>query len=345
MRVLIIGGTGVISSGITPLLLRRGDEVVLYNRGASGVEFEGGFELVRGDRNDFAQFETAMKRQRPFDCVVDMIGFVPAQVESDIRAFRGRTGQFIFCSTVDVYQKPARRYPITESEPRRAVPEFRYAYDKVACERLLEAAYHPSDFPLTIIRPAHTYVRRLVHTLRGGTYWVDRLRRGMPVICHGDGQSLWGSCHRDDVAKAFVNAIGNRKAIGEDYHVTGEEWMTWDQIYAHIADAAGGPPPELVHIPTDLLVRAVPEAEWCGLNFQYDNIFDNSKAHRDLGFEYTVQFPEGSRSAVQALLQRGEVENADAHTWYDDVISEWRAMSGRFASALQAARAPNTPGG
>ncbi len=326
MRVLIIGGTGVISTGITPRLLERGDEVVLFNRGNTRPEFSGDYELIIGDRSDHESFERTMQSQEPFDCVIEMIGFTPGEVESDIRAFKGRTSQFIFCSTIDVYTKPAEIYPITETAERSPVASFPYAFDKARCEQILESA-HGDDLPVTIIRPAHTYVRRLVHTLREGSYWIDRMRKSMPVIVHGDGQSFWGSTHRDDVARAFVNAVGNDSAVGEDYHVTAEEWLTWNRYYQLVAKAAGAPEPELIHIPTDLLVETVPEAEWCGMNFQYDNIFDNSKAKRDLNFEYTIPFLEGVTTAIKQLDDRGEMESADDYPWYDDIIRAWAKSS------------------
>ncbi len=329
MRVLIIGGTGVISTGTTPRLIERGDEVVLFNRGQTEPEFEGGYRTITGDRRAFSEFEDRMGQEEPFDCVIDMIAFEPSEVESAIRAFRGRTGQYVFCSTVDVYTKPAGRYPVTEEEERRPSEAFKYGFDKAECERILEAEHDPVSFPVTIIRPAHTYVGRLVHTLRSGSYWIDRMRRGLPIIVHGDGSSLWCSCHRDDVARAFVNAIGNPAAVGGAYHVTGEEWMTWDTYYRTVAAAAGAPEPRLVHIPTDVLVKAAPEqAEWCGLNFQFNNIFDNTRARQDLGFRYTVSFAEGARSAVRRLDARGEMERAEDYPFYDRLLETWERLDG-----------------
>ncbi len=335
MRVLIIGGTGVISTGITPRLIERGDEVVIFNRGNTPPEFTGDYEVITGDRSDFESFERTMQSQDPFDCVIEMIGFTPDEVQSDIRAFKGRTSQFIFCSTVDVYTKPAEAYPITESMERDPSPTFPYAFDKAACERLLEAE-HGDDFPVTLIRPAHTYSRHhLLHTFKDGSYWIDRMRKSMPVIVHGDGQSFWGSTHRDDVARAFVNAVGNSATIGEDYHITAEEWLTWNRYYQLAAEAAGAPEPELVHIPTDLLVKAVPQASWSGMNFQYDNIFDNSKAIRDLSFEYTIPFLEGMTTAVKQLDERDEMESASDYPWYDEIIEAWTAATETMQKTLE----------
>jgi nucleoside-diphosphate-sugar epimerase len=162
----------------------------------------------------------------PFDCVVDMIGYLPEDVQSAIRAFRGRVGQYIFCSTVDVYTKPAQHYPIREDAEQEPSPSFPYALNKAGCENILLEAHRRGDFPLTIIRPAQTYGEggALVHTLGFGTYYLDRVRRGKPIIIHGDGSSLWAACHRDDVGRAFAGAVGNAQALGRAYNVTGAEW-------------------------------------------------------------------------------------------------------------------------
>jgi nucleoside-diphosphate-sugar epimerase len=201
MKILIIGGTGLISTGITRLLVERGDEVTLYNRGRTEADLPSGFKVIQGDRKDYSAFEVQIANLEPFDTVIDMIGFLPEEVESDVRAFRGRTKQFIFCSTIDVYTKPAKRYPIREDEQRQLVESFPYAYNKAKCERILEQAHQRGDFPVTIIRPAHTYGegRALIDSFRGGFYYLDRIRKGKPIIVHGDGNSLWVSCYRRGV--------------------------------------------------------------------------------------------------------------------------------------------------
>ena len=213
MKVLIIGGTGLISTGITRFLVERGDDVTIYNRGKQNVETPECVKKIIGDRKNYASFEAQMKEAGVFDCVIEMIGFVPEEIESDVRAFRGRIGQFIFCSTVDVYTKPAKSYPITEDAEHQPSPSFPYAFDKGKCERVLEAVQHRGNFKVTVIRPAHTYGegRGLVHPFAGGNHFFDRIRKGKPIIIHGDGSSLWAASHRDDVARAFVKAVGNEK--------------------------------------------------------------------------------------------------------------------------------------
>lgn len=337
MRVLIIGGTGLISTAITRLLIERGGDVTLCNRGISQAPIPQGYDHIRGDRTDYAAFEGQMAEAGPFDCVIDMVCFKPAEAESAIRAFRGRIGQYIFCSTVDVYTKPARWYPVTEDAERRPSPSFHYAFDKAACERVLEEAHGRGDFPVTRLRPAHTYGEggSLVHTLGWGTYYFDRIRRGRPIIVHGDGTSLWATCHRDDVGRAFVAAVGNEDTFGKAYHVAGEEPMTWDQYHQGVAEAMGAPEPTLVHIPTDLLGSVVPKAaEWCVENFHFSNIFDNTAARADLGFHQTIPWVEGVRRTVAWLDERGKIESSDDYRFYDRLIGAWERLGAHMVEEL-----------
>ena len=244
MRILLIGGTGLISTAITRLLLERGaDDLTLSNRGKTEVRFLHSvphtIKVIQGDRTNFAAFEQQMQEAGTFDCVIDMCCYLPDEAESVVHAFSGRIGQYIFTSTVDVYTKPAARYPITEQAERQPDPAFAYAYHKAACEEILQAAHNNSDFFVTIIRPAYTYGegRGPIHTLGGSTMYLDRLRKGKPIVVHGDGSSFWGACYRDDVARAFVQAAGQAHTFGRAYHVTGEEWMTWNQYHQRVAAA------------------------------------------------------------------------------------------------------------
>jgi len=338
MKILIIGGTGLISTGITRELVARGDDVTLYNRGLTEAPVPEGCERITGDRTDLAMFEAQMAEAGTYDCVIDMICFHPDEAESAMRAFHGRTAQYIFCSTVDVYTKPASRYPICEDAERHPERSFPYAFDKAICERSLMAAHEREGFPVTLIRPAHTYGPGggLIHTLGFQTYYLDRLRKGQPIIVHGDGSSLWSSCHRDDVAHAFVGAVGNESACGKAYHVTGEEWMTWDQYHQGVARAMGWPEPVLVHIPTDLLGRAVPRAaEWCVENFSHNNLFDNSAARADLGFRYTISWQEGVPTVVAWLEERGKIESSSAYPLYDRILDAWARLGEGMVAELE----------
>lgn len=326
MRVLIVGGTGLISTPLTRLLLERGDEVVLFNRGQTELRIPTGATIVQGDRKDYPAFEAQVAELGRFDCVIDMICFLPGDAESLVRAVRGRVGQIVMCSTVDVYARPARWFPIAEEHPLGGVSQ--YGQEKVACERVLMAAHDRGEVPVTILRPAQTYGegRDFIHVGRGGVW--KRLRAGKPVIVHGDGSSLWVACHVDDVARGFVGAAGNPAAQGRAYNVSGEEIMTRDQYTERAAAGLGAPPPEIVHIPTDVLARAVPtKAKIVVENFQFNNLFDTTAARRDLGFRYSISFVEGVRRNAAWLDARGLIEATDGDPWQDELIERWgRAM-------------------
>ena len=332
MKILIIGGTGLISTSMTRQFLLKGDDVTLFNRGQTPQRFPSGAKSIHGDRNDFHAFESQMRNHFSFDCVIDMICFTKEQAESDIRAFESHTGHFIFCSTVNVYTKPAPFYPIREDSPRVPIDDD-YGTKKVVCEDTFFAAQSNGNFPVTIIRPAHTYGEGgvIIHTLGWSTSYIDRIRKGKPIIVHGDGNSLWNPCHVDDVAHAFVNAAGNSPSIGNAYHTTGEEWMTWNQYHEKVAIALGAPKPRFVHIPTDLLVKIDPKKFWVTYNnFQGNNIFDNSAARRDIDFYYSIPWIEGVRRTVSWLDDQNRIENSDDDSYDDKLITIWEKYSSRF---------------
>jgi len=338
MKILIIGGTGTISTPLTRYLIERGEEITLYNRGLTQPEAPAETRHIRGDRTNFAAFEAQMKEAGDFDYVIDMICFLSEEAESAVRAFKGRTGHYIFCSTVDVYTKPAKFYPITEDHQRNPFSSFPYAFEKAKCENIFFEAYHRGDFLLSIIRPGATYREGggPVHPFRGGTYNLDRLRRGKPIILHGDGNSIWSACHSEDVARAFVGAIGNTKTYGNAYHVTGEEWMTWNYYWQSTAEVMGVSPPVIVHIPTDLLQRIAPRlSSWCVENFQHNNIFDNTAARNDLGFRYTITWKEGVRRSLKWLDEHGGLENSGNYPFYDRIIQAWEKLGERMAQELK----------
>jgi nucleoside-diphosphate-sugar epimerase len=328
MNILIIGGTGLISTSISRQLIEAGHNLTLFNRGQTEPRLPGDYHWIKGDRNDFAAFEEKMAQAGPFDCVIDMACFKPDQAQSTIRAFTGRAGQYIFCSTVDAYTKPPATYPISESHARVAISD--YGRDKAKCEDLFLEAHQAGHFPVTILRPASTYGEggNIIHTFGWETYFLDRLRKGKPVIVHGDGEALWVSCHIDDVARGFVNAAGNQAALGKAYHLTGEEWQTWNQYHERLADAIGAPKPDIVHIPSDLLVRIAPEHTMVTyLNFQYTNIFDNSAAKRDLDFKVTVGWHEGSKRTYDWLEAHDRIENWQSYPFYDQVVEHYRQQT------------------
>lgn len=335
MKILIVGGTGQISTAISGEFLARNVELTLFNRGVTDARIPNGARTLIGDRNDSDAFEQLMAHEGPFDCVIDMICFTPAQAESTIAAFRGRTQQLIFCSTVDVYSKPADRYPIREGAPRVAANS--YGQNKVLCEDLFLAAHERGDFAATIIRPAMTYGEggRLVNLYGWGTYHLDRIRRGKPLIVHGDGSSLWVACHIDDAGHAFVHAAANPVTYGKAYHVTGEEWMTWNRYFEVTAQAMNASSPTFVHIPTDLLAALMPRRTLpLATNFQGNTIFDNSAAHRDLDFTYRVSWLDGARRTIEWLDSNGKLVTEEYDAIDDRILAAWSTLRAQMFTAL-----------
>ena len=241
MKILFIGGTGTISMAITKLLAQRGDELYLLNRGNRNDDLPEGVKTIIADINN--EEETARKLEgMTFDCVGEFIGFVPEQIERDYRLFKGKTKQYIYISSASAYEKPPRDYVITEKTPL-VNPYWEYSRNKKACEDFLMSKYREEGFPVTIVRPSHTYDERSVplgvHGNKGSWQVVKRIKEGKKVIIHGDGTSLWTITHNSDFAKGYVGLIGNPKAIGEAFHITSQRTVTWNTIYNAIADALG----------------------------------------------------------------------------------------------------------
>ena len=338
MRILIIGGTGNISTAITRTLAEKGNEVILYNIGDRDEKFEGNVRTMVGDRTKPAQFEKQMAEIKKPDCVIDMICYHPAEAESMVRAFRGRTGHLVFCSTVDVFTKPAKSYPVMEGDEKNPSPAFPYAYDKAACERIFEHAGDRADFPITILRPVATYNDSWcpLSLIGPGPAFMQRFRRGKPIILLGDGQSFWTSCHRDDTARAFAGAAGNPQAFGKSYNLPGDETMTWEAYYRAVAKVMDSPPVRFVRIPAGLLAGMAPKsAEWCALNFQYNNIFDNTAAKQDLGFQYTVTWEEGVRRMVAFNDRLGLIDKAESCEIYDAVVENWLRFEKKIVNDME----------
>lgn len=331
MRVLILGGTGLISTGITRQLLSRGDDVTLFTRGTTPHPFGDAVQEVQGDRGWGPDLDRAFGAG-PFDAVIDMICFTADDARLIATAAAGRTPQLVVCSTVDVYTKPAPAYPVTEATERRPSPTFPYAFDKQRAEEVLEAAAAAGGFQLTVLRPAATYLDRAVAPVGDYPTMIARLRAGRPIVIHGDGSSFWVSCHRDDVAAAFVAALGNERAFGAAYTLAGSELLTWDAYWTTVATALGVDA-EIVHIPTDLLHRAAPRlAEWCWMNFQYDNVFDCSAAEADLGFRMRRTWAEGV-----AAFAFDDVDDPDPHdaAEYDELVRAWQRAGDDLTTALE----------
>ncbi|HSR35368.1 MAG TPA: SDR family oxidoreductase [Anaerolineae bacterium] len=296
MRVLFVGGTGVISSACSRLAVQRGIDLSLLNRGQTARPIPEGARILQGDIRDRASVERALG-DTTFDAVVDWIAFSPEHVEADIELFRDRTGQYIFISSASAYQKPISSLPITESTPL-VNPFWAYSRAKAACEERLMQAYRENRFPITIVRPSHTYDRTKVPLL--GHYTdIDRMRKGKKVVVHGDGTSLWVLTHHEDLAKGFVGLLGNPHAIGHAFHITSDEVLTWNQIYTILAHAAGVEP-QIVHVPSDLIAVFDPEVG-AGLlgDKAHSVIFDNSKIKRLVpDFAATIPFSQGAEEIV-----------------------------------------------
>jgi len=296
MKALFIGGTGNISSACVELALARGIEVTLLNRGTSGHPVPNGAQVVNGDIRDPQSVRAALG-SRSFDMVADFVAFIPEHIETDLELFRGRTGQYIFISSASAYQTPPAILPVTESTVLDN-PYWEYSRNKAACEERLVHAYREEKFPITIVRPSHTYSAPYV-PVEGGWTTIDRMLRGEPVIVHGDGTSLWTLTHANDFAKGFVGLMGNAHAIGEAFHITSDEWLTWNQIHEILA-AAAGVKPTLVHVPSDLI--AAYDKAW-GESLLGDKthsfILDNCKVkHLVPDFICTTPFSRGAEEII-----------------------------------------------
>jgi nucleoside-diphosphate-sugar epimerase len=297
LRVLFIGGTGVISSASTRLAVERGLDVTVLNRGSSSTRaLPDGAELVQADVRDPASVRAALG-DREFDAVVDWVAFTPEHVATDVELFTGRTGQYVFISSASAYQTPPERLPVTESTPLRN-PYWQYSRDKIACEDLLVRAYRDSGFPATVVRPSHTYDRTLI-PLDGGWTAIERMRQGKEVVVHGDGTSLWTLTHHEDFARGFVPLLGHPRTLGEAFHITSDDVLTWNQIVRALATAAGVEP-RVVHVPSDAIAAADPE--WgAGLlgDKAHSMVFDTTKLRRVVpDFEATIPFEQGAREIV-----------------------------------------------
>ena len=297
LKVLFIGGSGTISSACTRLAVERGVDLYLLNRGStSSRPVPDEVTLLRGDIRDPASAKQAVGNHT-FDAVVDWVAFTPEHVQADVDLFRGRTGQYVFISSASAYQTPPERVPVTESTPLRN-PFWQYSRDKIACEELLIGAYRETGFPATIVRPSHTYDQTSV-PFDGGWTAMARMRQGKPVIVHGDGTSLWTLTHHLDFAQGFVPLLGHPRTIGEAFHITSDDVLTWNQIAGSLASAAGVEA-RLVHIPSDAIAAA--DSEWgAGLlgDKAHSMVFDNSKLRSVVpGYRATIPFEQGAREIV-----------------------------------------------
>ncbi|MDD3174480.1 MAG: SDR family oxidoreductase [Herbinix sp.] len=330
MKALFIGGTGTISTAITALAPQCGIDLYLLNRGNRTHLVPEGVHVIEADINNEADVREKLK-DLTFDVVAQFIAYETEAIKRDIRLFTGKTKQYIFISSASAYQKPLSSPFITESTPLYN-PFWEYSRNKIACEELLMDAYRKDSFPITIIRPSHTYgnfdVPLAIHGKNGGYSVINRIKNGKKVIVHGDGNSLWTLTHNTDFAKAFIGLMGNIHAIGEAVHITSDESLTWNQIYAIIGNALGVKP-NIVHIPSDTLAKSFDGFTGDLLGDKaHTVIFDNSKIKRLVpGFTATVRYDQGVRTTLEYIENHPELQRPDPtfDEWTDKMIESIEA--------------------
>ena len=329
MKILFIGGTGTISMAITKALIARNDDVYLINRGSrnKNIEIFSNVHVLNADINNEKVVE-ALIRDMQFDCVCDFIGFVPEQVERDYRLFAGKTKQYIYISSASAYHKNPADYVITEGTTI-SNPYWEYSRNKIACEEFLMRKHRERNFPVTIVRPSHTYDERSVplgvHGSKGSWQVVKRIKEGKQVIIHGDGTSLWTITSNKDFAKGFIGLIGNPRAIGEAFQITCDVSVTWNQIYGAIASALGV---ELkpYYVSSEFLA-SVSDYDFTGSligDKANSVVFDNTKLKRVVpGLTMTIRPEEGIRETIDYVLQHPEcqVDDPEFDAWCDRVIA------------------------
>ncbi|MEK3724903.1 SDR family oxidoreductase [Paenibacillus sp. FSL H8-0034] len=332
MKVLFIGGTGLISQAVSKLTVEKGFDLYLLNRGQRNDFVPDGAHVIKADIRDAAATAEALKPFE-FDVVVDWIAFTSDHVRVDVELFKGKTSQYIFISSASAYQKPATQYLVTESTPL-ANPFWQYSRDKIACEELLMNAYRNESFPITIVRPSYTYGDTMIPSaLNSWSHpWslVDRMRKGKKIVVHGDGTSLWTMTHNTDFAKGFVGLLGNPTAIGHAFHITSDEVLDWNQITRSIG-AAAGIKPDIANISSEFITAFSPDSVGGLLGDKaVSSVFDNSKIKRFVpGFVATVPFHEGIKRTVEWF---------EGHPEKCTVDTAWNELMDRIVEAHEAGR-------
>jgi len=340
MKILLIGGTGTISTAITAKLHELGHDLTLLNRGKRNNSIQSGVEVITADINNESEIATLLDG-RTFDAVADFIAFDLPHIERDYRLFSGITKQYIFISSASAYQKPPVDPVITESTPLTN-PYWEYSRNKAKCEEWLIERFREDGFPVTIVRPSHTYYKESVpvalHGHHGSWQVLKRMIQGKPVIIPGDGSSLWTLTHSTDFAKGFIGLLGNPHAIGQAVHITSDESLTWTQIHEIIA-AELGVKLNPLYVPTDLLTHA-------GKKFGYDFVgsltgdksctvlFDNSKVKRLVpDFVASTRFDQGAAEVIGHVLSRPELQKEDLEfdTFCDEVDTAMKQVYTTFS--------------
>ncbi len=327
MNVLFIGGTGVISSACSQAAVDAGINLYLLNRGQTSRPIPSHAKLISADARQKGSLLDAVTAI-DVDVVVDWIAFTTEHITLDYEVFAGRVKQFIFISTASAYQTPPVSLPVTEDTPLDN-PFWQYSRDKIACEHLLMQLYREHNFPVTIVRPSHTYDRTML-PCRGGWTTIDRMRRGKKIVMHGDGTSLWTLTHHVDFAKGFTGLLGNSNALGEAFHITSDEWLSWNQINKILANAAGAPF-EPVYVPS-VIINEYDAELGAGLlgDKMHSMIFDNRKIKSLVpNFKCTIPFADGAQEMLR---------------WYDDdssrqlVDANYNEMSDKLVERFASAR-------
>ena len=326
MKALFIGGTGIISSACSRLAVESGIDLYHLRRGRTSRPVPANVRVLACDIRDRVSAEAALANHS-FDVVVDFIAFTPEHIAADLALFRGRCGQYVFISSASAYQTPPAHLPVTESTPLDN-PFWAYSRDKIACEEALLAAYRRDKFPFTVVRPSHTYDRTLL-PCHGGYTVIHRMRQGKPVIVHGDGTSLWTLTHHEDFARAFVGLLGHAGAIGDTFHITSDEWLSWNQIH-HLLAQAAGVEAKLVHLPSSVI--AAHDPAW-GPSLLGDKthsmIFDNSKVkHLVPGWRARIPFSQGAREIL--AYYDGERSRQVVDPAFDATVDKLVALAERL---------------
>ena len=298
MKVLFIGGSGNISTSVSRLAIARGMELTLLNRGKTIVDIPG-VRWLTTDFYDLAQTQTVLGDET-FDVVVDWIAYTPEDIERDLKLFSGKCSQFVFISSASAYQKPPSSVIIRESTPLHN-PYWQYSRNKIACEERLLQAYREQGFPMTIVRPSHTYDKYIPVAVGAWDKFtiVDRMRKSLPVIVHGDGTSLWALTHAEDFAVGFLGLLGHPGALGQPFHITSDERLTWNEIYQAIG-AAVGVEPNIVHIASDFIAKVAPEYRGTLIGDKsWSVIFDNSKIKATVPeYQAVIPFHQGIKRTI-----------------------------------------------
>jgi len=333
MKILFIGGTGLISSACSELAVALGHELFILNRSASTkYPVPHGATLLTGDIHADGSHLSELLSGHRFDAVVDWIAFTPQDIERDLRLFRGKTDQFVFISSASAYQKPPKNYLITEETPLEN-PFWEYSRNKIACEERLMQAYHDEKFPVTIVRPSHTYgpsqIPFCVSSWAHPWTVIDRMKRGKKVIIPGDGTSLWVLTWNADFAKGFVGLLGNKKAVGEAFQITSDQVLSWNQIHLEAYQALGLAPNE-IHVPADLLAKFDPNFTGTLIGDKVNSVvFDNSKIKRFVpDYKCEVDWAEGVRRAIAWHEAHPEFQTIDhdANAMWDRIVSEYEKV-------------------